>query len=141
MTDSITIPRWVAGHLERHRFIFDAAAGPALDELARAAGRRPQWEHFAAVIAELVDPHAPEKISAGLDQIQAYAAETLGLFGVDVYDNRVLFEVIATLVLVHQSAINSHESGAFNDDETAAVRAVVRTLGAALGRLAPQATP
>lgn len=120
--------------------IFDRGVFATLLRLDEAASAQIPWTVLRPLISDLEaeDRGRLEAARAQIDQLQAYATHTLGDLGVDIRDPRVLFEAVAVLALVHQCAVNAAENEALSDDEASAVRALTRSLGVALGRLAPE---
>jgi hypothetical protein len=118
--------------LDRDRFLAACEIETILDRPIPWATLRPL---IVALQAE--DESRMPFIRAQVDQLQAYATHALGDLDVDLRDPRVLYEVVAALALVHQCAVNGAENEVLNDDEASAVRGLTRSLGAALGRLAP----
>lgn len=139
MTDSIVIRRELAEELLAAPF--DPSVGVAYAELASAARHAVAWEPLRPLIADLrsEDEHRELRASWQLDQLQAYISDRLSDLGIDVRDERVLYEAICVVALVHECTRNGLENGAVDQAEEVAMRALCRAIGAALGRFAPPA--
>jgi hypothetical protein len=133
VTDSITLPRPAA---EAMRDML-AAKGLTFGVLDAALAETVPWERCAQLLAEMAEYRDTPDAVHNADQTAANYLEYFDKFGIDLRDERRLFDLFVTLSFLSRLATFGVEQGTWPQHDADVVLVLLRGIAAVLAVLAP----
>lgn len=133
MTQTVTLARAAAEGL---RDLLDAK-GIRAELLDAALAEQVPWERATALLVEMAGYRDSPDLVHNADQTAANYVEYFDRFGIDIRDERRLFELLVTLSFLSRLATAGVENGTWPQSDADSILVLLRGVAAVLTVLAP----